>query len=120
MRLVLFLFFLIYFGFGADFITKTEYAKMLYKNPRGIGCNLCHGEKAEGKIISKYLQKDRKTKQNLQKELVTPPINNISLDRFKQALSNPKSVMPSYFLTDEEILILYEYIRNFEKRTNNE
>ena len=34
-----------------SFITKYEYGKMLYNNPRGIGCNKCHGEKAEGKKI---------------------------------------------------------------------
>ncbi len=39
--------------FGADFITKTEYAKMLYLNPRGIGCDKCHGAKGEGSLISK-------------------------------------------------------------------
>ena len=26
-------------AFASDFITKNEYAKMLYQNPRGIGCD---------------------------------------------------------------------------------
>ena len=32
-----------------SFITKYEYGKMLYNNPRGIGCNSCHGNDARGK-----------------------------------------------------------------------
>lgn len=32
-----------------SFITKYEYGKMLFNNPRGIGCNNCHGDDARGK-----------------------------------------------------------------------
>ena len=35
-------------AFASDFITKNEYAKMLYQNPRGIGCDKCHGSGGEG------------------------------------------------------------------------
>lgn len=34
-----------------SFITKYEYGKMLYNNPRGIGCNNCHGDDARGKNL---------------------------------------------------------------------
>ncbi len=98
--------------FGADFITKTEYAKMLYLNPRGIGCDKCHGTKGEGSLISKYKHFDKKTNKTVDDELRAPKINDIDFESFKAALTKPKGVMPSYFLTDEETTILYEYITN--------
>ena len=103
--------------FGADFITKTEYAKMLYLNPRGIGCDKCHGAKGEGSLISKYKHFDKKTNKTVDDELRAPKINDIDFESFKAALTKPKSVMPSYFLTDEETTILYEYITNQMKPT---
>ena len=98
--------------FGADFITKTEYAKMLYLNPRGIGCDKCHGTKGEGSLISKYKHFDKKANKTVDDELRAPKINDIDFESFKAALTKPKGVMPSYFLTDEETIILYEYITN--------
>ncbi len=98
--------------FGADFITKTEYAKMLYLNPRGIGCDKCHGTKGEGSLISKYKHFDKKANKTIDDELRAPKINDIDFESFKAALTKPKGVMPSYFLTDEETTILYEYITN--------
>ena len=87
-----------------DFITKMEYAKMLYSNPRGIGCILCHGEKGEGSIIAKYKHKGK------QKELIAPAINELSKDKFFKALQDSDSVMPKYFLTNSEIEALYFYV----------
>ena len=87
-----------------DFITKMEYAKMLYSNPRGIGCILCHGSKGEGSVIAKY--KDR----GEEKELVAPAINKLSKARFFKALIKSDSVMPKYFLTNSEIDALYFYV----------
>lgn len=98
--------------FGADFITKTEYAKMLYLNPRGIGCDKCHGAKGDGSLISKYKHFDKKANKTVDDELRAPKINDIDFESFKAALTKPKGVMPSYFLTDEETAILYEYITN--------
>ena len=98
--------------FGTDFITKTEYAKMLYLNPRGIGCDKCHGAKGEGSLISKYKHFDKKVNKTVDDELRAPKINGIDFESFKAALTKPKGVMPSYFLTDEETTILYEYITN--------
>ena len=98
--------------FGADFITKTEYAKMLYLNPRGIGCAKCHGAKGEGSLISKYKHFDKQTNKTVDDELRAPKINDIDFESFKAALTKPKGVMPSYFWTDEETTILYEYITN--------
>ena len=87
-----------------DFITEMEYAKMLYSNPRGIGCNLCHGEKGEGSIIATYKSRGKK------RVLKAPAINELSKKRFFKALEKPKSVMPKYFLTKKEIEVLYLYV----------
>ena len=102
-------------AFGADFITKTEYAKMLYSNPRGIGCDKCHGSGGEGSVIAKYKEENKKTKVKEEKELVAPRINNLDLETFKKGVLGARSMMPSYFLTDEEINLLYEYVINFNK-----
>jgi hypothetical protein len=87
-----------------DFITKMEYAKMLYSNPRGIGCILCHGKKGEGSVIAKYREKGK------QKELRAPAINSLSKEKFFKALDSSDSIMPQYFLTDNEMEILYFYV----------
>ena len=88
-----------------SFITKKEYAQMLYKNPRGIGCNLCHGNDAKGKTIAFYMENKTKT------PLKTPDITKLGFKKFYEALNSSKhKIMPKYFLTNEEIKILYYYV----------
>ncbi|AII15050.1 putative protein, possible cytochrome c [Campylobacter iguaniorum] len=98
-----------------DFITKFEYAKMLYQNPRGIGCNKCHGDKGEGKNIVDYKDYDKKNKKYIKKSLIAPRINNLEFSKFKSSLKESRGIMPSYFLTDNEIASLYGYIQTFNK-----
>ena len=89
------------------FITDEEYGKMLYTNPRGIGCIKCHGKKGEKKFIAKYTNK-----LGVQK-LFAPKINNKSLAIFTHVLTtkrSSKSIMPTYFLTKDEIKSIYLYI----------
>ncbi|MDQ7068558.1 MAG: hypothetical protein Q9M40_11590 [Sulfurimonas sp.] len=64
MKTVLFLLSPLYLFAIASFISPTEYAAQLYKNPRGIGCHKCHGENGEGKLIANYKHK-RKTQEVL-------------------------------------------------------
>jgi len=90
--------------FAEDFITKMEYAKMLYFNPRGIGCNLCHGKKGKGSVIARYKEKGKA------KVLKAPAIVDLSLSEFSKSLKKSHRVMPTYFLTDKEIAILYFYV----------
>jgi len=87
-----------------SFITQTEYAQHLYKNPRGIGCDKCHGKKGEGMVISKYKHKGE------MKVLETKEINSMNFTDFSAALQKKKSVMPKYFLTKKEIKALYDYL----------
>ena len=83
-------------SFASDFITKT-------------------GRGGEGSLISKYKHFDKKTKQVIDDELRAPQINNLDFKTFKEGVLSARSVMPSYFLTDEEINLLYEYVINFNK-----
>ncbi|MCR4941946.1 MAG: cytochrome c [Campylobacter sp.] len=119
MRYIFCIIFLSVSIFAEDFITKDEHARMLYKNPRGIGCDKCHGEDGRGKLLSTYKHYDKKQKKLLKKSLITPPINDIEFSKFKQAIEKPKGVMPSYFLTNEEIKLLYAYTKNLLEQENN-
>ncbi len=121
---ILLLFFLS-FSYGGDavqsissqtndnlFITNFEYGQMLYENPRGIGCIKCHGKNAKGKFIARYTHKDKEF------EINAPAINTISLEKFIRVLkvkSSPKSIMPTYFLTDDEMKQIHFYITHKDK-----
>ncbi len=110
MRVIFIVFLLVVSMFAEDFITKMEYAKMLYLNPRGIGCNLCHGKRGQGSIIARYRSKGKR------EVLKAPAINNLGLSEFSQALKNTHKIMPTYFLTDKEIDILYFYVTSQTKK----
>lgn len=94
---------------GEDFITPFEYGKMLYQNPRGIGCDKCHGLKGKGKVIAYY--KDG----NATKKLLAPPIYNLPKKLFLSSVNKKSKVMPTYFLTKDEIKSLYFYINEANK-----
>ena len=89
-----------------SFITNEEYSKMLYQNPRGIGCHKCHGLRGEGLELGRY-------KEGNETVIVrAPDIRHLSFERFSKALKKQKhKLMPFYFLTDKEIETLYNYIR---------
>lgn len=118
-------------NFDNPFITKYEYGKMLYKNPRGISCNKCHGDDAKGKVISKFTHIKNQKKYNC--IIKSADITNISYDKFEKTL-NPKlekekkkfdktqiceklvyrNSMPTYFLTNEELTAIHFYLVNKE------
>ena len=115
-----------------SFITKYEYGKMLFNNPRGIGCNKCHGDDARGKRIVQFKHEHDKKIYNC--SLVAPDIKDIDYATFSTKVNskkNPKwkfdkeqvcdkliyyaNVMPTYFLVEEEIEAIYYYIKNMKK-----
>ncbi|ADN09273.1 c-type cytochrome [Sulfurimonas autotrophica] len=98
---------------SSTFITPMEYASQLYKNPRGIGCQSCHGENGEGKVIANYVHKKKK------KSFVGPQINNIGFNEFYRVLNQRKRGMPRYFLTTQEIKALYLYLHKNDKKKKN-
>jgi hypothetical protein len=111
MKYILFLFIPFVLFANSSFITESEYASQLYKNPRGIACGLCHGEMGEGKVIARYVHKNKK------RSFIGPRINNIKYSEFYKALVSRKKGMPRYYLTPMEIEALYFYLhRNDKKR----
>ena len=109
MKYILFLFIPFVLYAQTSFITPSEYASQLYKNPRGIGCNLCHGSKGEGKLIAKYIHKKEK------KSFIGPVINNLQYSKFYKTLNSRNKGMPRYFLTDKEIKALFFYLKQENK-----
>lgn len=102
-----------------SFITKFEYGAMLYENPRGVGCVKCHGKGVKEVVIAKYKTKDRKTKKLVNKSIIAPAINKVSYEVFLNKMTADKTeskIMPTYFLTDEELKSLFYYIKNINKR----
>ncbi len=93
---------------AATFITKEEYAAGLYHNPRGIGCQQCHGESGEGRRIAEYKNKGER------KVFEGTPINKIPFSLFYRAVSSKIIGMPRYYLTDTEIQTLYYYLHREE------
>jgi hypothetical protein len=96
-----------------SFITQYEYGQMLFENPRGIGCVKCHGTKAQGTTIASYQDK----KGNV-KKIMAPKIAGISLKKFEKVLSakeNKSLVMPTYFLTKEELVSIHFYLNNLKE-----
>ncbi len=119
-------------NFEDSFITRYEYGKMLYKNPRGISCNKCHGDNAKGKKIVSFIH--IKNKKKYKCTIKTKDITDIAYDKFLQTLDpkleKPKkkfkkeqicekltygNSMPTYFLTKEELRSIYFYLKNKEK-----
>jgi len=99
---------------SSTFITPMEYASQLYKNPRGIGCQNCHGENGEGRVIANYVHKKK------HKSFVGPPINKIGFSEFYRVLNKRKRGMPRYFLTLEEIKALYLYLHKNDKKRHHD
>jgi len=112
-----------------DFITKYEYGKMLYNNPRGISCAKCHGDDAKGMIIDTF--KHIRNKKEYICSLASTDITNISYEDFKivmdPTLKKKKkkfdkdqvckkltygNSMPTYFLTPEELNSIHFYLVN--------
>jgi len=89
----------------SDFITDLEYGEMLYNNPRGVSCASCHGKNGEGKDIVDYINKDDK--------LVVIrgiDIRYKSFDNIKKTVARNHPIMPKYYLTDEEVKAIYDYL----------
>ena len=116
MRLILFLLPVFLLAKENWFITKREYGKMLYHNPRGISCAKCHGENAQGKIIARYYI--IKNHQKILKTIKAPNITNFNFETFQKKLFHKKlSIMPKYnYLTPQEISAIYLYIQSLKKK----
>lgn len=92
------------------FISEYEYGQMLYNNPRGISCISCHGEFGEGKEIVKYRDKKEEV------TLTGADIRNLNIKQFHKALNSNHTIMPRYYLVNKEIIAIYKYIKEKNRR----
>jgi len=110
MKKLMFLLLPLFLTAETSFISPLEYASQLYKNPRGIGCNHCHGEKGEGKLIARYKHK------GIEKEFRGPSINQLSFNEFYTAMNRRNKRMPRYFLIKKEVQALFFYLNQKEDK----
>ena len=108
MRGVFVLFLALSISYAESFITKEEYAAGLYHNPRGVGCQLCHGEDGEGKLIARYKDDGEA------KIFAGSAIKKLTFKDFYDKVNTRIVGMPRYYLTDSEIQILYYYLHREE------
>jgi len=88
-----------------SFITDYEYGEMLYINPRGVSCSECHGNNGEGKTIVQY--QDIHGKQTIK----GADIRKKTLHEMIQSVNSYHKVMPRYYLTNDEVKAIYEYLQ---------
>ena len=116
-------------NFSSSFITKYEYGRMLYNNPRGVSCSKCHGKDAHGITVATFSH-TRQNKKYICK-IQTKDITNVTYSKFMRKL-DPKlkkikkkfskdqvcekltygNSMPTYFLTKDELNSIYFYLSN--------
>ena len=96
-----------------DFISHYEYGEMLYVNPRGISCSQCHGKKGEGRVIVEYRDIHGKEK------LKGSDIRNVDLENMIDAVNTYHEVMPRYYLTNNEVQAIYDYIKSKNNITSS-
>ena len=99
-----------------SFISDYEYGEMLYSSPRGVSCLKCHGENGEGKTIVKYQGVHGK------EAIKGTDIRKKTLEEMIISARVYHKVMPSYYLTEDEIKAIYEYLqiknKNYLQSTN--
>ncbi len=93
-----------------EFISEYEYGQMLYSNPRGISCTNCHGEFGEGKVIATYKQ------DNQEITLKGADIRDLNLTQFHKALNANHTIMPRYYLVNQEVIAIYKFIKEKNRR----
>ncbi len=93
-------------GASEDFISHYEYGQMLYSNPRGVSCSQCHGDNGEGCVIVSFKDVDGK-----EKVIKGLDIRQKSLTEMIKSADVYHEVMPRYYLTNEEIKAIYDYLQ---------
>lgn len=93
-----------------DFINKFEYGEMLYKNPRGVSCEGCHGVYGEGKKMGRFIKNKKEI------NITAPNISKVSVEQIKKSMSVRRSIMPSYFLTDSELDAIVYYLHRLHEQ----
>ncbi len=93
--------------FSSSFITDREYGERLFKDPRGIGCNKCHGENGSGKIISEYVSDSGKPV-----TIFAPSLKFFNWQKLKKGIKKHSYFVPKYFLTKEELISISRFLED--------
>jgi hypothetical protein len=109
-KLILFSLLSLFLYSNNEFISEYEYGQMLYGNPRGISCASCHGGLGEGKVIATY------TQDNQEIVLKGADIRDLNLTQFHKALNANYTIMPRYYLVNQEIIAIYKFIKEKNRR----
>jgi hypothetical protein len=104
------LFFSSHLSADEDFISHYEYGEMLYKDPRGVSCVECHSEDGSGKLIAEFRDIHGK------EQIIGADIRQTSLEKMIAALNSYHKIMPRYYLTDDEIKAIYDFLQEKTKR----
>ena len=67
-------------------------------------------------VIAKYVDFNKSSKTLFETEFKTPSINALSLQEFTDAVLDSKDIMPTYFLTKDEIIALYKYLKQINSK----
>jgi len=110
MKVLFLLFPLLVSATEEGFMTDYEYGEVLYNNPRGISCAVCHGELGEGKVIVTYENEEGKH------VIKGTEIRKNSLKEMIAAVNAKHKVMPRYYLTDLEIKRMYDFLQKKNKK----
>jgi len=117
-----------------SFITKYEYGKMLYNNPRGISCAKCHGDDGKGMLLSSFKHTSKDVVYSCQ--VKTTDMTRISFQKFTEKLESDTllmdklkfekpqvcekliygNTMPKYFLTKDEQETIHYYITHVKQK----
>ena len=98
-------------GANEDFISHYEYGEMLFNNPRGVSCSQCHGKDGAGTIIVKFRDEEGK-----EAVIKGSDIRKKNLHEMIKSVNSYHEIMPRYYLTDEEVKAIYDYLQ--EKNEN--
>ena len=93
-------------GANEDFISHYEYGEMLFNNPRGVSCSQCHGKDGAGTIIVKFRDEEGK-----EAVIKGSDIRRDTLQSMIKSINSYHEIMPRYYLTDEEIKAIYDYLQ---------
>ena len=93
-----------------DFISDYEYGQMLYLYPRGVSCVECHGDAGEGKVIAEFRDIHGA------EQIIGPDIRTKTLVEMQEALNAYHKIMPRYYLTDEEVKAIYDFLQEKNRR----
>ncbi len=87
---------------------------MLYFEPRGISCAICHGVNGRKSYSYDYVYRSYSGKR-YRKKIFVKPIYKLSLQRFLDAFSKNQRFMPKYRLSKREIYLIQQYLQKVNK-----